>query len=127
MSARTSSKQSLARSSTLSSASIITPAAAATVPVISQVYITDSSYTTLPQTALDPTGGYLKIIGSSFQAGSVVYVGGQTANVISTTFVSSTEIRVQVSALTVGNYSVMIFNTNSSGAIYANGIVVSSE
>jgi len=130
MSVKTSSKQSLARFSTLASASIITPAAAAaaaaTVPVISQVYITDGSYATISQTALSPTGGYLKIIGSSFQAGSVVYVGGQTATVLATTFVSSTEIRVQVSALTVGNYSVMVFNTNSSGAIYANGIVVSS-
>jgi alpha-tubulin suppressor-like RCC1 family protein len=95
-------------------------------PVISQIYYTDSSYINNALTVMAPTGGYIKIIGTGFQAGSTVYVGGQTSNVVTKTFVDSTEIRIQVAALTAATYSLMVFNTNNTGAIYANGIVSST-
>lgn len=84
---------------------------------ITNVYVTNSSYTVLDDTALDPAGGYLKIIGTGFLTGCVAYINGSS---LTTTFVSSTEIRVVVPAESVGAYSLMIFNTDGNGAIYLN-------
>lgn len=125
MGVRTSSKQSTARASAVASTAITTTTSVS-APVIGQIYYTDSSYNNTALTAIDPTGGYIKIIGTGFQAGSTVYVGGQTSNVVTTTFVSSTEIRIQVAALAAAKYSLMVFNTNNSGAIYESGVVSST-
>ena len=125
MGVRLSSKQSTASASAVSS-TVITTTTSVSAPVISQIYYTDSSYNNTASTLILSTGGYIKIIGTGFEAGSVVYVGGQTSNVIEKTFVSSTEIRIQVGALISATYSLMVFNTNNTGAIYANGVVSSS-
>jgi len=92
-------------------------------PIITNLYITNSSYITQADTVLPPTGGYIKLIGMGFIDGCSIYVDGVA---VSTTVISSTEIRAALPAKTVGTYSVMMFNANSSGAIYSAGIIYSA-
>ena len=91
---------------------------------VNTLTITDSSYTAVSDLAVRTTGGYIKITGSNFAAGCVVYVNGSPAT--STTFVSSTEVRAQLPALAVGIYSLMLFNAATAAAIWASGIVYSA-
>jgi hypothetical protein len=84
---------------------------------VSNVYVTDSSYNILDDTALGATGGYLKITGTGFKTGCVAYINGSS---LTTSFVSSTEINIVVPAQSVGVYSLMVFNTDGNGAIYLN-------
>jgi len=84
---------------------------------ITNVYVTDSSYNILDDTALSPSGGYLKIVGTGFATGCASYINGTS---LTTTFISSTEIRVVVPSESVGAYSLMLFNTDGNGAIYLN-------
>jgi|APGre2960657373_1045057.scaffolds.fasta_scaffold01808_2 hypothetical protein len=91
-------------------------------PIITHLYITNSNYVTQVETVLPLGGGYIKLIGIGFESGCVIYINGVA---VTTTVVSSTELRTELSARTAGTYSVMAFNTTGSGAIYANGIVYS--
>ena len=84
---------------------------------ITNVYVTDSSYNILDDTALPASGGYLKIAGTGFKTGCAAYINGSS---LTTTFVSSTEINIVVPSQSVGVYSLMIFNTDGNGAIYLN-------
>jgi hypothetical protein len=87
-------------------------------PVITSLSICDSSYNVLDDTALDPAGSYVKINGTGFITGCTVYFNNAT---VTTTFVSSTEVRVQTPATSVGAYTLMLFNPNNlGGAIYLN-------
>ena len=91
---------------------------------VNTLTITDSSYTAVSDLAVRPAGGYIKIIGSNFAAGCVVYVNGSPAT--STTFVNATEVRAQLPALAVGIYSLMLFNAATSAAIWSSGIMYSA-
>ena len=91
--------------------------------IITGIFITDNAYTNLDDTAISTGGGYIKLIGTGFMTGCTVYVNGIAAT--TTTFVSSTEIRAVVQAYTSGTYSLMMFNTTGSGAIWAAGLVFS--
>lgn len=103
---------------------ITTVITTSTNPVISALYITDSSYAVLDDTAVNSLGGYIKLIGTNFTAGCTVYINGQAAP--STTFVSSTEVRAQVNAGTAGStVSVMVFNDPTQGAIWGSGLYYS--
>jgi hypothetical protein len=86
--------------------------------------VTDSTYTPIKVTAIYPTGGYIKLTGTGFSAGCIVYVNGVAAT--STTFVSTYEVRAQLQALSVGTYSLQITNPNNAKAIYAKGILYST-
>ena len=90
---------------------------AATGLKITNVYVTDSSYNILDDTALGSSGGYLKIVGTGFKTGCAAYINGSS---LTTTFVSSTQINIVVPSQSVGVYSLMIFNTDGNGAIYLN-------
>ena len=90
---------------------------------ITSVYITDSSYNVLDDIAISNTGGYLKIIGSGFSPNCTVYAQGVPAT--STTFVSSTEIRVQMPTLSIGNLQLYVVNSDYSAAVYSGGLLVS--
>ena len=90
---------------------------AATGLKITNVYVTDSSYNILDDTALGSSGGYLKIVGTGFKTGCAAYINGSSRT---TTFVSSTQINIVVPSQSVGVYSLMIFNTDGNGAIYLN-------
>lgn len=90
-------------------------------PRITSIYVTDSSYNNLDDTAVDSTsGGYIKIIGTGFASGCIVVVGGLTAT--STTFVSSTEVRAQIQAQAAGSYTLYLSNSDGSLAIKAIGV-----
>jgi len=90
-------------------------------PRITTVYVTDSSYNNLDDTAVDSAaGGYIKIIGTGFVSGCIVAVGSQAAT--STTFISSTEVRAQLAAQSSGSYTLYLSNPDGSLAIRALGI-----
>jgi hypothetical protein len=84
---------------------------------VTNVFVTDSNFTTLDDTALDPAGGYLKIVGTGFASGCAVYLNGSS---VTTTFISSTELRVTTPATVAGTYNLMVFNSDGNGAIYLN-------
>lgn len=88
---------------------------ATSAPTVTSLIITDSSFNNLDDTAFDVGGGYAKIIGTNFKAGASAYVNGQA---LTTTFTSANELRVVVPASAIGSYSLMVFNTDGSGAIY---------
>lgn len=88
------------------------------LPAIKAIVVCDSNYNDLDDTALNPAGGYAKIVGVNFEAGSIVYFNG---TVLTTTFISSREIRIETPAITVGSYNLMMFNLSTgSGAIFLN-------
>ena len=90
-------------------------------PVISNVYITDSSYTVVSTaTSVALTGGYLKITGTGFIGGGAVYVDTTTAT--STVVMNSNEIWSQVPAATTGSHMLMMFNPGGTGSRYAPGL-----
>jgi hypothetical protein len=89
-------------------------------PKITTIYITDSGYTNLDDTAVDTAGGYIKIIGTGFATGCSVVIGGVSAT--SVTFISSTEVRAQVPAQAAGSYTVYLVNSDSSVAIRVIGL-----
>lgn len=90
---------------------------------ITAVYVTDSSYNVLDDTALSTSGGYIKVIGSGFATGCILYAGGTAA--LSTTYISSTELRAQLGPAASNRLHVYVVNPDSSGAIYLTGILYS--
>jgi hypothetical protein len=88
-------------------------------PTIKSIVVTDSNYVDLDDTAINTTGGYIKLKGFGFTANSLVLFNG--ANVTNT-YVSSTEYRAVIPATSAGTYNVMIFNNNI-GAIYTGSSV----
>jgi alpha-tubulin suppressor-like RCC1 family protein len=95
-------------------------------PSITSVVVTDSSYNNLDDTAVTTSNGYIKIIGTGFTSTANVYIGSSAVPAANVTFVSSTEIRARVPVLSVGNYSLSLFNSNSSGTISSSTFIVSS-
>ena len=91
--------------------------------VITAVAITDSNYTVLDDTALATTGGYIKLTGTGFKTGCIVYVGGVAAT--TTTFVSSTEVRAAVGSNSSNTFTVALANPDGSAGFYMAGIAVS--
>jgi hypothetical protein len=89
---------------------------------ITAVTITDNTYTALDDTAVNTAGGYIKLTGTGFASGAIAYIGGTTCT---TTFTSSTELRVIAPANTAGTLSLAVFNTTDTGAIWAAGLVYS--
>ena len=99
-----------------------TAAAAAVGMVITSIVICDNTYATLDDGAISLSGGYLRILGTKFASGAVVYIN---AIQLATTFISSTELRVAAPALSAGTYSLMAFNSSGSGTIWASGVAYS--
>ena len=91
--------------------------------VITAVAITDSNYAVLDDTALATTGGYIKLTGTGFKTGCIVYVGGVAAT--TTTFVSSTEVRAAIGSNSSNTFTVALANPDGSAGFYMAGIAVS--
>ena len=90
-------------------------------PRILSVAVTDNTYTAIDDTAVDSTsGGYIKITGTGFVTGCIVTVGAVSAT--STTFISSTEVRAQLSAQAAGSYNLYVSNPDGSLSIKVLGI-----
>ena len=97
-----------------------------TAPIISNVSVTDSSYNVLNDTPyISSTGGYIKVTGSNFASGAVVYVGGSAA--VTTSFVSSTELRAQVGAGSSNTFPVYVVNSDNSTGIKLSAITYSGS
>ena len=92
-------------------------------PVINSVVITDSSFNPVDDTAVSTANGYIKVFGTLFETGCVLYVGGVAAT--STAFVSSSEIRCQLAPTTSNTQIVYVVNPSGSAAVYLSGIVFS--
>jgi hypothetical protein len=97
---------------------------AAAVPKITSISVTDNSYTVLDDTAVSTAGGYIKITGTGFTAGSQVLIGTVAASSVS--FVGSTELRAQLPATAAGTYVVYVVAADGAVAIRVNGITFSA-
>jgi hypothetical protein len=104
--------------------SIVAPA---TGPIIGNVSVTDSNYVIKDDTPyLSTSGGYIKVIGANFASGAIVYVGGSAA--VTTSFVSSTELRAQIgSSPTSNSVPVYVVNTDNSTGIKLNALTYSGS
>ena len=91
---------------------------------ITSIAICDSSYVTVADTAISLTGGYIKIIGTGFVTGCTVAVDTTVAT--SVTFVSSTQINVQLPAKAAGTYILYLSNPNGAVAIRVNAVTFSA-
>jgi len=120
-------------SSKLAASSVTTTAIASDVtalisqgggPKITNIQVTDNTYTVLDDTAVDTAGGYIRITGTGFAAGCQVLVNNVPAT--STTFVSATQVRAQVPATAAGTYVIYLVNTDGGVAIRVNGITFSA-
>lgn len=95
-----------------------------TSPTITTVVVTDSLFNALDDTAVDTSGGYIKITGTEFVSGCSVLIG--TTNATSVSFVSHTELNVQIPAMTAGTYIVYVVNPDGGTAIRVNGLTISA-
>ena len=95
------------------------------VPKISNLQVTDSSWTVLDDTAVDVLGGYFLLTGVNFVSGCLVYIGQTPAT--SVAFVSSTTVRVTVPAITAGTYPVYLVNPDGGVAIRVPGVTLSAS
>ena len=95
------------------------------VPKISNLQVTNSSWTVLDDTAVDVVGGYVLLTGVNFVSGCLVYIGQTPAN--SVAFVSSTTVRVTVPAITAGTYPVYLVNPDGGVAIRVPGVTISAS
>jgi hypothetical protein len=87
-------------------------------PTISSIVVTDENWVPTGLNVIDNlTGGYIEINGTGFDAGTAVYLNGQS---ITTIFVNSTLLRVEVPPSAIGTYSLMIFTSTGAGVIYLN-------
>jgi hypothetical protein len=93
-------------------------------PKITNLQVTNNTYTVLDDTAVDTAGGYIKITGTGFAAGCQVLINNIPAT--STTFVSATEVRAQVPATAAGTYVIYLVNADGGVAIRVNGITFSA-
>lgn len=98
--------------------------AAGTGALISNIQVTNSSYTVLDDTAVDTAGGYVKITGAGFASGCTVLVNQTPAT--SVTFISATEVRAQLPATAAGSYIVYVVNPSGDVAIRVNGVTFSA-
>ncbi len=94
-------------------------------PKITNIQVTDNAYTVLDDTAVDITGGYITITGTGFVTGCSVIVGQLAA--ASVTFISSTEVRAQLSAQSAGTYIVYLVNPDGGVGIRVNGVTHSAS
>lgn len=102
----------------------VTSAAGPVLNKITTVSVTDSSYNNISATAVNVTGGYIKIVGTGFVSGCQVLIN--TVLAATTTFISSTEVRAQVNATTAGTYIVYLVNLDGGTATRVNGITFSA-
>lgn len=94
-------------------------------PKITNLAITSNVNVTLDDTAVDLTGGFIRLTGTGFNTGCLVYAGLLPA--ASTTFISNTEVRAQLSAQTAGTYPVYLVNTDGGTAIRVPGVTYSAS
>jgi len=111
---------------TVSNQNLILPTGGSVSTAVNSIVYTDANYNTLTANAAATTFGNFRIIGTNFVNGANVILANTSSGTISsivsnTTFISSNEIRANVS-VTAGNYALYIFNPNGTAAIYYSGV-----
>ena len=101
-----------------------TTLAAISGPKITTVQVTNNSYVVLDDTAVGLSGGFIKLTGTGFRTGCQIIIGTTPATAVS--FVSSTQLHVQVPALTAGTYILYLVNTDGGTTILVNGLTYSA-
>lgn len=94
-------------------------------PKITNVQIADGSWVVLDDTAVDTAGGNIIITGTNFVSGCLVYFNQTPAN--SVAFVSTTNLRVTVPALSAGTYVLYVINPDGGTAIRVPGVTASAN
>jgi hypothetical protein len=91
---------------------------------ITNIEITDSTFANVlsGDTAVDSSGGFLKVTGSGFKNNAKVFFNNA---VIANTFISSSQINANVPATISGNYTFYVVNSDGVGAFYPSSIRVS--
>ena len=98
----------------------------APTPRISNVQILNSSYAVIDDTALDTAaGGNIFVNGSNFVSVPQVYINQTAAT--SVTFVSATQLRVQVPAFPAGTYPLYVINADGATATFVPGLSFSGS
>jgi len=93
-------------------------------PVISNIQITDASWTVVDDTALPPEGGKFLLNGSGLAPGTLCMVGNTFAS--STSYVSPNQLRVDVPAKSVGSYDVHVVRGDTKSATLPSGLTYSN-
>ena len=100
--------------------------AAFTVPLmtISTIQVANSTYSVLDDTSVDSVaGGYILVNGANIGPGTLVSLGSTLAS--SVTFVSTSQLRAQVPALSAGSYTVTATRPDGKQAVLPLGITYS--
>jgi hypothetical protein len=97
----------------------------ASIPVVANVQVTNSSFTVLDDTAVSTDGGYIRINGSGFGSNTNVLIN--TTPATSVTRVSSSVLNVQVPSANSGTYNIYVVDNDTGGtAIRINALTYSS-
>lgn len=92
-------------------------------PKITQIQVTDSSYTPTGANTISTSGGYIKITGTGFNGNCNVVFGN--VNATSVSFVGANVLNAQVPALPASSYIVYVVDTSKGqSALKINGITV---
>jgi len=94
--------------------------ASATSPKVANIQVADNTWTVLDDTAVDTAGGYILVNGSGFVSVPQVYINNQAATTVS--YVSSSQLRVQVPAQSAGTYPMYVINSDGGTAILVPGV-----
>jgi expansin (peptidoglycan-binding protein) len=92
------------------------------MPKISSVVVTNSSYVATGGTTIPTSGGYVKITGTGFVNGAQVLVDETLAAAVS--FISATQLNVQIGAKIAGTYFVYVTNPDGGVGIAVNAVTV---
>ena len=87
---------------------------------ISNVQICDSSWTPVDDTHVGLSEGYILVNGAGYAPGMLVQIGG--TNATATSYVNSTQLRVQTPAKSTGTYDVTVIRGDTKTATIASAI-----
>jgi len=97
----------------------------ATVGITNVIY-TDENYANTANTTLATTGGHIKILGYGFEPNLGVEIANSAleSKDVNTYYVSFKECRAEIPSISVGTYSVFVYNTDGKNAVSFNSINV---
>jgi hypothetical protein len=92
---------------------------------ISNVQICDSSWTPVDDTHVGLSDGYILVNGAGYAPGMLVQIGG--TNAAATSYVSSTQLRVQTPAKSTGTYDVTVVRGDTKTATLTSAVSYSQD
>lgn len=93
--------------------------------IISNVFVSNSTFHILDDTAVNTGGGYIVITGEGFSPNTQILIEETPANSIS--LISSSELHVQIPPNSDGTYSIFAIDEYGNMASYVNGITYSES